>query len=69
MLTSFDHTEKWDKKVEKNIKGIDILQHIPKTSNFHVTTSPPYSNMGGENESTKSPYFHPSPLHQNVVQQ
>jgi hypothetical protein len=45
---SFDHAEKWDNKVEKYIKGLDILKHMPKITNFHVTTSPPYSNMGGK---------------------
>jgi hypothetical protein len=68
VLTSFDHAKKWDNKVEKNIKGLDTLKHMPKIANFHVIASPPYSNMGGENESTESPsYFHPSPLHPNVV--
>jgi hypothetical protein len=46
VLTSFDHAEKWDNKVEKNIKGFDIFKHMPKITNFHVT-SPPYSNIHG----------------------
>jgi hypothetical protein len=55
-------------KLKKNIKGLDILKHMPKIENFNVTTSPPYSNMEGENESTeKHSYFHPSPLHSTIA--
>ncbi len=29
VLTSFDNVEKLDNKGEKNIKGLDIFQHMP----------------------------------------
>jgi len=63
VLTSFDNVEKFDNKGEKNIKGLDIFQHMPLQQTIHRIAGLPHSNMGGENESIEiSLYFHPSPL-------
>jgi hypothetical protein len=49
---------------EENIKGLDIIQHMPLQQKIHGITSLLHSNMGKENGSTEIPsYFHPSPLH------
>jgi hypothetical protein len=63
VLTSFDNVKKLDNKGEKNIKGLNIFQHMRLQQTIHRIASLLHSNMGGENESIEIPsYFHPSPL-------
>jgi hypothetical protein len=41
---------------------------MPLQQKIHGIASLPHSNTGGENENAKIPsYFHPSPLHLDVV--
>jgi hypothetical protein len=45
VLTSFDNVEKFNNKGEKNIKGLDIFQHMPLQQTIHRIASLPHSNI------------------------
>jgi hypothetical protein len=63
ILTSFDNVKNLDNKGEKNIKGLDIFQHMSLQQKIHGIAILPHFNMGGENESIEIlSYFHPFPL-------
>ncbi len=67
MLSSFDHAQQWENKVDTNIEGHYTHQDVLKVVNSGVS-NPIHHKIGGENQGTKIP-IHPSPLHPDVVLQ
>jgi hypothetical protein len=63
VLSSLDHAQQWDNKIDINIEGHNIRQDMLKVVGSCVS-SPPHHNMGRENQRTKIPSrIHSSPLH------
>jgi hypothetical protein len=67
MLSSLDHAQHWDNKVDIYIEGRNTHQDMLEVTSLSVS-SPPHHNTRGENQGIKIPsHIHPSPLHPNIV--
>jgi hypothetical protein len=65
VLSSLDHAQQWDNKVDINIEGHYTCQNMLEVVSSGVSNLVPHKTRGG-NQSTKIP-IHPTPLHANVV--
>jgi hypothetical protein len=61
VLSSFDHAQHWDNKIDTNIEGHYTHQDMLEVVSSGVS-SLAHHKTGGESQGTKIP-IHPSPLH------